>query len=355
MAYFGKLPSGKWRTIVKVNGLQRSGTASTKAQAKALAARLELELGKAPKGGTVTLGEMLNLHLDEQGYAPTTLYDLRLVVGALPADVLDWRVSEIEPFTVDQLYRRLRKDGWTSHRVRKLHTLLSSAWTYRAGEYGWSSRTLMRSVRAPQVDTPEVRPPSNVDVKRIFAEVERGVALFLRLAAVSGARRGELCGLQWADVDGTTIVIRRSVSYVPGLGPQITEGKTGRAGHRVIAVDQSTADLLATWRHEMFERAIVKELPAPLWVFSHRTGVDPWRGDYITREFARACRRATVTDTHLHSMRHFMATSWLKGGEAAIDVAARLGHASTSTTLRTYAHYLGASDQAQVDRYAADL
>lgn len=357
MAYFGRLPSGKWRTIVKVNGLQRSGTAATKAQAKALAARLELELGKAPTGGTVTLGEMLRLHLDEQGYAATTLYDLGLILNALPDDVLAWRVSEIEPFTIDQLYRRLRKAGWTPHRIRKLHTFLSSAWTYRAGEYGWSSRTLMRSVRAPQVDTPEVTPPSNVDVVAILANVDRGVAVFLRLAAVTGARRGELCGLQWPDVDleRCHIVLRRSVTYVPGQAYSVTEGKTGRSGHRTIGIDEQTAAILTVWRGEQFDAATDLDMPAPVWVFSHNRGVTPWRGDYITREFRRARDRAGVTDAHLHSLRHYMATAWLSGGEAAVAVAARLGHASTSTTLRVYAHYLGASDHAQATKYAADL
>lgn len=358
MPYYGKLPSGKWRVIVKVNGRQRTATARTKAEVKALGARLELELGQMPKGGNVTVGEMLRLHLDEQGYAATTRYDLTLIVNQLPEDVLDWRVADVEPFTIDQLYRRLRKVGWTQYRVRKLHTLLSSAWTYRAGEYGWSSRTLMRGVRAPQVDTPEVHPPSDVDVGRVLAEVDRGVALFFRLAAVTGARRGELCGLQWADVVGSSLIVRRSVSYVPGVRTAddlpmftVTEGKTGRAGQRVIGIDQATAALLETWRADMIERASTKGLPESVWVFSHRSGVAPWRGDYITREFGRACTRAGV-DSHLHSLRHFMATKWLTGGEAAIAVAARLGHASTAQTLRTYAHFITATDQATAEKYA---
>lgn len=357
MAHIRKLPSGKWRAIAKVNGLQRTGSAPTKAGAKALGARLELELGKMPTGGTATLGEMLHLHLAEQGYAATTLYDLGLIVTALPDDVMGWRVADVEPFTIEQLYRRLRKEDWTPHRVRKLHMLLSSAWTHRAAEYGWSSATLMRGVKAPKVDTPEVHPPSNVDVRRILATVERGVALFLRLAAVTGARRGELCGLQWGDVDcdRCEIVLRRSAVFVPGIGLQITEGKTGRAGQRVIGIDPSTIGLLSVWHSEAFTAAVELDIPAPIWVFSHNRGVTPWRGDYITREFARACQRAEVTDTHLHSMRHYMASQWLKGGEAAIDVAARLGHSNPATTYRTYAHYLGASDHAQANRHAAHL
>lgn len=343
--------------IVKYHGLQRTGTAPTKAKAQALGAQLLLDLGKAPTGGTATLGEMLHLHLEEQGYAATTKYDLGLIVGALPDDVMGWRISQIEPFSVEQLYRRLRAEGWTDHRLRKLHMLLSSAWTHRAGAYGWGAKLLMREVKTPAVHTAELRPPSNDDVRSILSAVDRGAAVFLRLAAVTGARRGELCGLQWFDVDinRREVALRRSVSYVPGHGVAVTEGKTGRAGQRTIALDVDTAAILTTWQAGMFQRAAASEMPPPRWVFSHNGGVDPWRGDYISREFTRACRRAGVDGAHLHGLRHFMATSWLQSGEAALTVAARLGHSSTSTTLRTYAHYLGAGDHEAAARHAAAL
>lgn len=353
-----KLPSNRWRVIVKYHGLQRTGTADTKAKAQALGAQLLLDLGKAPTGGTATLGDMLHLHLEEQGYAATTAYDLALIVAALPDDVMGWRIATIEPFTIEQLYRRLRKDGWTDHRIRKLHMLLSSAWTHRAGAYGWGPKLLMREVHAPSVSTPEMHPPSNTDVKAILANVDRGIAVFLRLAAVTGARRGELCGLQWVDVDTDRreLVIRRSVSYVPGYGVAVTEGKTGQAGHRTIGIDPDTATILATWRATQHDLAAAGDAPvAPRWVFSHDSGMSPWRGDYITREFRRVSRSVGIEDAHLHQLRHFMATSWLAGGEAALTVAARLGHSSTATTLRTYAHYLGAGDHEAAARHAAAL
>jgi len=43
-----KLPSGRWRVIVKHHGLQRTGTADTKGKAQALGAQLLLDLGRAP-------------------------------------------------------------------------------------------------------------------------------------------------------------------------------------------------------------------------------------------------------------------------------------------------------------------
>jgi integrase len=45
-----------------------------------------------------------------------------------------------------------------------------------------------------------------------------------------------------------------------------------------------------------------------------------------------------------HSLRHASATEQLAAGIGPVDVAARLGHASTRTTLDTYAHALPAGD-----------
>lgn len=352
-----KLPSGTWRVIVKHGGLQRTATAPTRTKAQALGAELLLELGKTPTGSTATLGDLLELHLAEQGYAATTLYDLRLVVARLPDDVLEWRVTDVTTYSVEALYRRLRKAGWTPHRVRKLHMLLSSAWNARAVAYHWSTSAVMADVKAPAATIPEVQPPSRDDVRAVLAAVDQGVAVFFRLAAVTGARRGELCGLQWADIDlaRREVTVRRSVSTVPGVGAVISEGKSGRKGQRVIGVDPETCDLLAAWRQVPTKHQTAGNMaPDPLWVFSHTGGLTPWRGDYISREFRRACDRTGV-GAHLHSLRHFMATTWLAGGEAALEVAGRLGHSTSATTLRVYGHWTGAHDRDTADRYGAQL
>src|ERR1035441_2409514 len=47
------------------------------------------------------------------------------------------------------------------------------------------------------------------------------LALYLWLAAVTGARRGELCGLQWADIDLNTGVVHIAFNYLVRAGHQV--------------------------------------------------------------------------------------------------------------------------------------
>lgn len=52
----------------------------------------------------------------------------------------------------------------------------------------------------------------------MIAEASPSLAVFLRLAALTRARRGQLCGLHWADVDLDAATIRRTraLAKIPG-------------------------------------------------------------------------------------------------------------------------------------------
>lgn len=345
-----KLPSGSWRWIVQHKGQKMSGTKPTKLLAEQAAVLAMVELGNSMTRASrrsVTVGDLLAVHLDQQDYAATTRQDLQRLVARLPSWVTSAVLDQVEPLTVEVWYSKLMREGWTVHRVRKLHMLLSSAWG-RAFRYQWVKSRIMRDVEKPQAPEADVRPPTDAEVRAVLDHVEGSVALYLRLAAVTGARRGELVGLQWGDValDSGTLVLRRSVANVAGMsGPVVSSGKTGKKGHRVVAVDAGTAGALRDHRRAMVELALEAGLPSPLWVFSHDAGVSPWRGDYISREFRRARARAGVSGVRLHDLRHFMATSMLAAGVPATVVQQRLGHRSLTTTTKVYGHYVQAVDQ----------
>ena len=65
-----------------------------------------------------------------------------------------------------------------------------------------------------------------------------------RLALATGMRRGELLGLRWSDVDLSVPQLRvmKSLTHVKGMF-RLGATKTGRG--RVLAIDQTTADILA--------------------------------------------------------------------------------------------------------------
>ena len=82
-----------------------------------------------------------------------------------------------------------------------------------------------------------VTPPEPADVMRLLAEADPDLACFLRVAAVTGARRSELCALKWSDLDAEagTVVISRSV--VGRTNDALSEKTTKTGTGRRIALD----------------------------------------------------------------------------------------------------------------------
>ena len=104
----------------------------------------------------------------------------------------------------------------------------------RAVRYGWMVANPCPQATKPKVDTEEIEPPPSEWVRGLVVDAEAvnaDLAVCLRLAAATGARRGELVAVQWADLKADRLTIRRSLVESEGkLFERRT--KTGTKGHR---------------------------------------------------------------------------------------------------------------------------
>ena len=90
--------------------------------------------------------------------------------------------------------------------------------------------------------------PDPADVAKVIAAARGSgqdlLALYLWLAAITGARRGELCALHWADLDLSRGVIRIAHSYSVAGGANVRKD-TKTHQDRILAIDKVTAAVLA--------------------------------------------------------------------------------------------------------------
>jgi len=168
---------------------------------------------------------------------------------------------------------------------------------------------------------------------------------FVRLAATTGARRGEILGLSWADVD----LVHGRVRLVRGLidaagDPVLQDRKTKNAN--CVDLDLETVALLRTHREQCSERAAARGVPvAGCPLFSTADVMASWKPNWVTKRFAVALDQAGVEHFRLHDLRHFVATQLLASGVGLPVVSARLGHARSSITLNVYAASMPAWDR----------
>lgn len=155
---------------------------------------------------------------------------------------------------------------------------------------------------------------------------------YITLLVDTGIRRGEACGLQWADIDmkAGTLSIRRNLQYTPSAGIYEDSPKNGKS--RVVDVGPDVLALLRELREEQASTAVSK------WVFTQDGAPDPMHPQSPTRYFHKLGKRYGITNFHPHKLRHTSASLAITNGADIVSVSERLGHSDTTVTLRMYAH-----------------
>ena len=180
--------------------------------------------------------------------------------------------------------------------------------------------------------------------------------LFVRLAATTGARRGEILALSWADIDFVNRRVRLVHGIVEGAGGPVRQERKTKNANCIDLDDDTIALLLAHHGRCRIaadeRRLVVDQLP----LFGKPSDmIRPWAPNWVTKKFAVALDYAGVAHFRLHDLRHFVATQMLAAGVALPVVSARLGHARVSTTLNVYAASMPAWDRAAVETLSSLL
>jgi integrase len=174
--------------------------------------------------------------------------------------------------------------------------------------------------------------------------------LYIWLAAVTGARRGELCGLQWTDIDLDAGVVHIAFSYLVRSGEKMRKD-TKTHQERDLAIDAVTVSVLTERKQhvQVLVASVGVKLVPTAYVFSNDPlGTTPWNPDWVTHKVAEVAARAGVS-LNVKALRHYTASQLLAGGIDLRNTAARLGHGGGgATTLRHYADPV-----TEVDRRAA--
>ncbi len=343
--YKYQTPKGaqRWRVVVQDEGrrLSKAGLL-TERDAKRAGAQLSIQLGKQPDPTQATVEDLLDLWLGSKTFAITLDTDYRALLRRLPGWLKAWKVENVTTMMVDQAYRRLLADGFTPHRVRRVHEMLFPAFEL-ALTWDWIRTNPARAATQPARPEVDMTVPDPADVLRIIdagTNVTPELGCALELAAFTGMRRGELCALQWSDLTDSHIHIRRSVSTTTADPHRVTTGKTGKKGWRKVPLGPTVLRSLKAHRARQNTFMLERGISGGKWIFTH-DGARPWRTDYLTKAFTRI-RDDLDVDVHLHQFRHFAATQWIASGMDIVTVAHLLGHAKTSTTLDLYAAYLPA-------------
>jgi integrase len=227
--------------------------------------------------------------------------------------------------------------------------------TRRLGWTGASPTTLMLSSERPKVSLAKRRPIfTGEQIEQTIAAAPEPYRTMFTVAALTGARMSELCGLTWEDVDiadvaEAELTFGSQVDRKGNRRPTKTDGSA-----RTVPIPRELAVRLA--RHKLAAR----DTRADQFVFATRTG-RPLGQRNVQRALREAERdavdrhgRPTFPILHeidadgepikvpqgavpsMHSFRHTVASRALVAGESIDEVAFLLGHRDATVTRTVY-------------------
>lgn len=146
------------------------------------------------------------------------------------------------------------------------------------------------------------------------------------LALYTGIRVGELCALQWNDIENNTIIINKTMQRLKKNGKtvlEITEPKT-RSSNRRIPVPEFFQQTLTQYRSSGS-------------VLKNRNG-KPVEPRLMQLTFEKYVINCGLPKTNFHALRHTFATRCVEVGFDIKSLSEILGHTDVKTTLNKYVH-----------------
>ncbi len=341
----------------------------TKKQAQAELARLVAahDAGTLVEPSKLTVAEYMRAWIEtvSADISPKTAERYRqLIERQIVPHLGTMSLQKLKPIHVETWHATLLKAGGHDGGRLSAQTVLHAHRTLSKGlQDAVRTEVIVRNVasvaKKPKVTHDEMPILTADEVAQTLAAM-RDTSIYPQIVVLlaTGARRGEVAGMQWQDIDfeNARLRIERSVEKTKTHGLRIKAPKT-KHGRRTIALPQAAVDVLKEHRKAQLEIRLALGLgkpPADAFVFGTVEGAvrDP---DRLTQDWKRFAAARGLPRVTLHALRHSHASALIASGTDPVVVSRRLGHGSPAVTMSVYAHLFDRGDEQAAEQIDAVL
>lgn len=283
--------------------------------------------------GGITVGELVDRWLElHDGLSPRSRQDYDSYRRTHIARIADLDATALRPMDVQAFFGTMTKG-----RVPKVRAVLNQAMEWGI-DNGLVAENPVARVKAPRYEPKAIQVPAPDEVELLLqaaAEVSLSWFGWVKVAAVTVARRGEVCALRAQDVDEEDLAIH--IRHTVCTTRHVLKAPKTKAGRRVLRFDDGPAsmDLFALLRR------LAERSPNGHLFPNERSGGSSWLNpNTATHRLARMCKGLGLEVGHPHALRHGCAVELLNLGWPAPEVAAWLGHSRPSLVLDLYANHV---------------
>lgn len=340
----------------------------------------EVEKGIYVDSGRMTFEDFIQKWLKdyaEPTLAPKTLFRYKELLDTRIIPALGHiKLNKLQPTHLVEFYNNLREDGIRTdgkpgglsertilHHHRLISSILTSAVQWQLILNNPASR-----VKPPKVEKQEAKHFDIEQTEYILTLLDDEPIKYktaVYMAIYGGMRLGELAGLEWADIDLDTGLLRihQSLQHITGQGT-FTKSTKNETSNRVIALPSTVINILHLYKvWQNGEKATLGDLwnEGSNYIFTTYNGnpiypgtLSRWFHNFIKKHNEKIINNDTIPkeekdkylldEVNFHGLRHTSATILINQGLDVTTVSKRLGHARISTTTDIYSHSLKKAD-----------
>jgi integrase len=304
-----------------------------------------LDTGGDPFPETATVREFAARWLDHKassGIRPRTLNRYRALLSRNVLPVIgSMRLDRVKVGHVRGVLDNAAASGLAPRTVQHVRAVLSGLFA-TAVKWELIPANPVKATETAAAPRPELEVPTAAQAMAVL-EAAKGTqwATPILLSIATGARRSEVLGLKWSevDLDRRRVQIVRNLQRVPGEGLRFFDPKSARS-RRMIVLPPFVVAPLRAWKADQAERRLtLGSAWIDLGLVCERGDGQPLDPDSFSHAVKRLMAKAGLPKaTRLHDLRHGLATALLEEGVDVAVVSAILGHASPGFTMSVYQH-----------------
>ena len=334
MAKAKKLPSGSWSCLAyshtelidgKKKRIYERFTAPTKKEAEFLAAEFQINKRQLQSPQNITVRTAIYNYIDSKSniVSASTLKTYLStaeryypVIGDMPLSKLTQEAVQKDINTISAYL--------APKTVKNIHGLLSAALAVYLPNFRLNTSL-------PKKEKFETYIPTESDI-RLLLKMTEGKEFYipLLLACCLGLRRGEICGLKWADVDfkKATLTVKTSVVLTKD-NTWYEKPPKSYAGYRTLDLPDF----------------VLRKLKAEKKLHPDSIHITEMKPSSITLRFVALHKRSGLPHFRFHDLRHYYASMMLANNIPDKYAMKRMGHATNSMLKTVYQHITDQKDK----------